>query len=129
MTGIFFYKPNASVACSSWILILVHPFPFLFFMSREFPFKCAKVSILHYAGKDIIKFHAIYWPAFLLALGLDLPKKILVSGMDCWTQVVRYPSFLLFSTNVFLRLRIDWFMYGTGYRNSNSKNKWIWWVF
>ena len=76
-------------------------------MSREFPFKCAKVSILHYAGKDIIKFHAIYWPAFLLALGLDLPKKILVSGMDCWTQVVRYPSFLLFSTNVFLRLRID----------------------
>ena len=90
MTGIFFYKPNASVACS-----------------REFPFKCAKVSILHYAGKDIIKFHAIYWPAFLLALGLDLPKKILVSGMDCWTQVVRYPSFLLFSTNVFLRLRID----------------------
>ncbi len=39
---------------------------------------------LHIIGKDILKFHAIYWPAFLLALGLDenqLPKKILVTGM------------------------------------------------
>ena len=34
-------------------------------------------------GKDIVKFHAIYWPAFLLALGLEetqLPKKLLVHG-------------------------------------------------
>ncbi|WAR28915.1 SYMM-like protein [Mya arenaria] len=27
-------------------------------------------------GKDILKFHAVYWPAFLTALGLELPKKI-----------------------------------------------------
>ncbi|XP_060551201.1 methionine--tRNA ligase, mitochondrial-like [Ruditapes philippinarum] len=27
-------------------------------------------------GKDILKFHAIYWPAFLMAAGLELPKKI-----------------------------------------------------
>ncbi|MDR0956957.1 MAG: methionine--tRNA ligase [Candidatus Nomurabacteria bacterium] len=31
-------------------------------------------------GKDILRFHAIIWPAILLALGLDLPKKILVHG-------------------------------------------------
>lgn len=29
----------------------------------------------HVIGKDILKFHAIYWPAFLLAAGLELPKK------------------------------------------------------
>jgi len=28
-------------------------------------------------GKDILKFHAIFWPAFLLAAGLELPRKIL----------------------------------------------------
>ncbi|KAI8833045.1 Methionyl/Leucyl tRNA synthetase [Chytridium lagenaria] len=31
----------------------------------------------HIVGKDIIKFHAIYWPAFLLAAGLELPQKII----------------------------------------------------
>ena len=31
-------------------------------------------------GKDILRFHAIIWPAMLLALGLDLPKKLLVHG-------------------------------------------------
>uniref|UniRef100_A0A914QR00 Methionyl/Leucyl tRNA synthetase domain-containing protein n=1 Tax=Panagrolaimus davidi TaxID=227884 RepID=A0A914QR00_9BILA len=29
-------------------------------------------------GKDILKFHAVYWPAFLLAADLPLPKKIFV---------------------------------------------------
>jgi methionyl-tRNA synthetase len=27
-------------------------------------------------GKDILKFHSIYWPAFLLALDLPLPKRL-----------------------------------------------------
>jgi len=31
-------------------------------------------------GKDILKFHAIIWPALLLACGYDLPKKLLVHG-------------------------------------------------
>ena len=31
----------------------------------------------HIIGKDILKFHAIYWPAFLMAAGLELPRKIL----------------------------------------------------
>lgn len=34
-------------------------------------------------GKDILKFHAIYWPAFLMALELPLPKSIIVHGH--WT--------------------------------------------
>jgi len=35
---------------------------------------------VHCIGKDIIKFHSIYWPAMLLSLGLALPKSIFVHG-------------------------------------------------
>ena len=30
----------------------------------------------HVIGKDILKFHAIYWPAFLMAADMELPKKV-----------------------------------------------------
>lgn len=33
---------------------------------------------LHVIGKGITRFHAVYWPAFLLSAGLELPKKIFV---------------------------------------------------
>jgi methionyl-tRNA synthetase len=39
---------------------------------------------LHVLGKDILKFHAIYWPAFLLSAGLPLPKKLVAHGW--WTK-------------------------------------------
>ncbi len=35
---------------------------------------------VHVIGKGIIRFHAVYWPAFLLSAGLKLPKKIFVHG-------------------------------------------------
>ena len=35
---------------------------------------------LQIVGKDILKFHAIYWPAFLMAAGMELPQKILSHG-------------------------------------------------
>ncbi|MCL5675644.1 MAG: methionine--tRNA ligase [Patescibacteria group bacterium] len=35
---------------------------------------------LHVIGKGITRFHAVYWPAFLLSAGLELPKKIFVHG-------------------------------------------------
>ena len=35
---------------------------------------------LHCIGKDIVKFHAIYWPAMLLSAGLELPKAIFIHG-------------------------------------------------
>jgi len=35
---------------------------------------------VHLIGKDILRFHAIYWPAFLLAANLPLPKKIYGHG-------------------------------------------------
>jgi len=35
---------------------------------------------LHIVGKEITRFHCVYWPAFLLAAGLPLPKKIVAHG-------------------------------------------------
>lgn len=35
---------------------------------------------VHVIGKGIIRFHAVYWPAFLLSAGLKLPKKLFVHG-------------------------------------------------
>ena len=35
---------------------------------------------LHLIGKEIVRFHAIYWPSFLMAAGLDLPKRIFAHG-------------------------------------------------
>lgn len=34
----------------------------------------------HVIGKDILRFHAVYWPAFLMAVDLPLPKKIIAHG-------------------------------------------------
>ena len=35
---------------------------------------------VHLVGKDIVRFHTIYWPIFLMALGLPLPKKVFGHG-------------------------------------------------
>ena len=35
---------------------------------------------IHLIGKDILRFHAVYWPAFLLAANIDLPKKVYGHG-------------------------------------------------
>jgi methionyl-tRNA synthetase len=35
---------------------------------------------IHLIGKDILRFHAVYWPAFLLAANIELPKKVYGHG-------------------------------------------------
>ena len=35
---------------------------------------------LHVIGKDIVRFHAVYWPAFLLSAGLEVPKRVFAHG-------------------------------------------------
>lgn len=40
-------------------------------------------SPVHVLGKDILRFHAVYWPAFLMAADLPLPKKLIAHGW--WT--------------------------------------------
>jgi methionyl-tRNA synthetase len=38
---------------------------------------------VHLVGKDILRFHAVYWPAFLMSAGLPLPRKVFAHGW--WT--------------------------------------------
>ncbi|MEI8394919.1 MAG: methionine--tRNA ligase [Rhodospirillaceae bacterium] len=38
---------------------------------------------LHMVGKDILRFHAVYWPAFLMAAGLEPPRRVFAHGW--WT--------------------------------------------
>jgi len=39
---------------------------------------------LHMVGKDILRFHAVYWPAFLMAAGLEPPRRVFAHGW--WTN-------------------------------------------
>jgi len=39
---------------------------------------------VHILGKDIVRFHAVFWPAFLMAAELPLPKKLVVHG---WLKI------------------------------------------
>jgi methionyl-tRNA synthetase len=41
-------------------------------------------NAVHVVGKDILRFHAVYWPAFLMAADLPLPKRIIAHGW--WTN-------------------------------------------
>jgi methionyl-tRNA synthetase len=41
---------------------------------------------LHIIGKEIIRFHAVYWPAFLMAAGLELPTQIFAHGWLLFEQ-------------------------------------------
>jgi methionyl-tRNA synthetase len=38
---------------------------------------------IHLVGKDILRFHAVYWPAFLMSAGLSLPRQVFAHGW--WT--------------------------------------------
>jgi methionyl-tRNA synthetase len=38
---------------------------------------------VHMVGKDIARFHAVYWPAFLMAAGLPVPRRVFANGW--WT--------------------------------------------
>ncbi len=39
---------------------------------------------LHMVGKDILRFHAVYWPAFLMGAGIEPPKRVFAHGW--WTN-------------------------------------------
>ncbi len=47
------------------------------------PSLCSWPADYHIVGKDILRFHTIYWPAFLMAAEIPLPKHILVHAH--WT--------------------------------------------
>ncbi|MGH9375118.1 MAG: class I tRNA ligase family protein, partial [Terriglobia bacterium] len=53
---------------------------------RSEDFKKYWPADVHMIGKDILRFHAVYWPAFLWAAGLELPKTIFAHGWIYYEQ-------------------------------------------
>ncbi|MBN8531641.1 MAG: methionine--tRNA ligase, partial [Alphaproteobacteria bacterium] len=43
-----------------------------------------KGDVYHVVGKDILRFHAVYWPAFLMAAGMKPPSRVIAHGW--WTN-------------------------------------------
>lgn len=39
---------------------------------------------LHVIGKDVVRFHTVYWPAFLMSAGIELPKQVFGHGFVLW---------------------------------------------
>ena len=37
-------------------------------------------NVIHFVGKEIVRFHAVYWPAFLMAVGINPPKQVVSHG-------------------------------------------------
>lgn len=54
-------------------------------------------------GKDIVKFHCLYWPAFLMAAGLDPPMQIISHGH--WKVGVLCRTFAVASLTADVRCR------------------------
>ena len=50
------------------------------FPDREGEFARYWPADLHLIGKDIVRFHAVYWPAFLMSAGLPLPRRVFGHG-------------------------------------------------
>jgi len=48
--------------------------------TKEFKEYWEKGKVIHLLGKDILKFHTIFWPAMLLAAGKNLPKREFIHG-------------------------------------------------
>ena len=44
------------------------------------PFKRWWPADLHVIGKDIVRFHAVYWPAFLMSAGIEVPRRVFSHG-------------------------------------------------
>jgi methionyl-tRNA synthetase len=64
-----------------WMDALTNYISALGFGSGEHPrFDRYWPADIHLVGKDIVRFHAVYWPAFLMAAGLPLPKRVVGHG-------------------------------------------------
>jgi len=44
---------------------------------------------LHLVGKDILRFHAVYWPAFLMAAGVEQPRAVVAHACGSIPMVAR----------------------------------------
>jgi len=63
-----------------WIDALTNYLTAVGFPNKKMPYWPADV---HLIGKDILRFHAVYWPCMLMAAGLPLPRRVFAHGW--WT--------------------------------------------
>lgn len=63
-----------------WVDALTTYLSGLGFPDREGDYARFWPANVHIIGKDIVRFHAVYWPAFLMSAGLPLPKQIFGHG-------------------------------------------------
>ncbi len=66
-----------------WLDALANYLSALGYPDEAADFKAFWPPSLHMVGKDIIRFHAVYWPAFLMSAQLPLPKQVFAHGW--WT--------------------------------------------
>ena len=66
-----------------WWDALVNYITALGYPNQEAPLWRFWPADLHLVGKEIIRFHAVFWPAFLLAAGLEPPRRVFANGW--WT--------------------------------------------
>jgi methionyl-tRNA synthetase len=67
-----------------WLDALTNYISALGYPDESGEFKTFWPADVHIVGKDITRFHAVYWPAFLMAAGIDTPKSIMAHGW--WTN-------------------------------------------
>ncbi len=67
-----------------WLDALTNYITALGFPDQSGDFATYWPADLHMVGKDILRFHAVYWPAFLMAADIELPKRVFAHGW--WTN-------------------------------------------
>ena len=63
-----------------WLDALTNYITGLGFPDRDGMYATHWPADLHVIGKDIVRFHAVYWPAFLMSAGIPLPKRVFGHG-------------------------------------------------
>ena len=70
-------------------------------------------ATLHVVGKDILRFHAVYWPAFLMAANLPIPKRIFAHGW--WTnngeKISKSTGNIIDPYDIIKKYNLDYFRY------------------
>jgi methionyl-tRNA synthetase len=63
-----------------WVDALTNYITGVGFPDETDAFKRYWPAALHVIGKDIVRFHAVYWPAFLMSAGIEVPQRIFSHG-------------------------------------------------
>jgi methionyl-tRNA synthetase len=72
---------NAKHVMYVWVDALTNYITGVDFPDTESPrFRRYWPADLHVIGKDIVRFHAVYWPAFLMSAGIEVPRRIFSHG-------------------------------------------------